>query len=659
MLSLLSSVTVFAQSKNWHDDAVFGMHFDLHASSGDTVLGKSLTHENLREFLLKVKPDWIQCDAKGHPGYTSFPTKVGTPSPGIVKDALRIHRDVTKELGIKLGVHYSGVWDIVAVEKHPQWQCRNAKGEPYGNTCLLSDYQKELEIPQMLEMVRDYDIDGFWVDGECWALNLCYCDRCRAEFNKRTGIETPPTDKNDPNWYAWSSFHRDLFYEYVERYTKAIHELKPECLVVSNWLYSYGHPSKEIVDTDYISGDLSPIKAIKSAMLEGSFIPNRTKDWDLMVWSFTHTDNGPGQWIIKSPDRLIQECAYISACGGSSMVYDQPQRDGIITNWHADIFAKVSDFIKQRKILRNTQHIKEAVILNDEEWFYNRYNSILIDVNAYPNITGAGQILSELHIPINIAATYMVEDNLDDYGLVVVPEITLNDNFKKKLLNYVSNGGKVILTGSLVYDGFSDFLGVEKIGRYDDSSNFWVATGDRVASFNAPMERVNTTTAKTFRYRMWQQQPGLNESSEPIITINKIGKGFVTGIYTDIFQQFDANQISQYKGLIQDVVKEMGCKFSIRDVQAPSYVHVIAREKPGMKIISLMNTGQVKAQMAGDFDTQEVPVVKEVKFSMDLPQKPKSVTLMPSGKNIKSSWKDGVLSVTVKNLHILESVIIK
>src|SRR5208283_5375769 len=92
---------------NWHDNAFFGIHYDLHANAKDTELGRELTPEHLRERLLRTRPDWVQTDCKGHPGYTSWPTSVGSTSPGVVKDSLRIYRDVTRELGIKLGVHYS------------------------------------------------------------------------------------------------------------------------------------------------------------------------------------------------------------------------------------------------------------------------------------------------------------------------------------------------------------------------------------------------------------------------------------------------------------------------------------------------------------------------------------------------------------------------
>ena len=37
---------------NWHEDAFFGMHYDLHAVAEDTELGKELTAVHLRERLV-------------------------------------------------------------------------------------------------------------------------------------------------------------------------------------------------------------------------------------------------------------------------------------------------------------------------------------------------------------------------------------------------------------------------------------------------------------------------------------------------------------------------------------------------------------------------------------------------------------------------------
>jgi hypothetical protein len=181
---------------NWHDNAFFGIHYDLHANAKDTELGRELTPEHLRDRLMRTRPDWVQTDCKGHPGYTSWPTAVGSTSPGVVKDSLRIYRDVTRVLGIKLGVHYSGVFDSRAIELHPEWAQVDAEGKRSPNiTCRLHGYDEQLMIPQMLEIIDKYDVDGFWVDGENWASLPCWCDLCKAEFTRRTGFKEIPTKK--------------------------------------------------------------------------------------------------------------------------------------------------------------------------------------------------------------------------------------------------------------------------------------------------------------------------------------------------------------------------------------------------------------------------------------------------------------------------------
>jgi hypothetical protein len=228
---------------SWHQNVFFGIHSDLHATAYDTELGRELTPELLRERLLRTHPDWVQTDCKGHPGYTSWPTKVGSTSPGVVKDSLRIYRDVTRDLGIRLGVHYSGVLDARAIELHPEWAAVDVAGQRDEQvTCRLHGYAEQLMIPQMMEIIDTYDVDGFWVDGDNWAALPCWCELCRAEFTRRTGVGEVPTKAGQPHWAEWLAFHRDLFVAYVTRYTNAIHARKPGCLSVSNWMYSMFEP---------------------------------------------------------------------------------------------------------------------------------------------------------------------------------------------------------------------------------------------------------------------------------------------------------------------------------------------------------------------------------------------------------------------------------
>ena len=246
-------------AENWHENAFFGLHYDLHPNAGDTELGRETTYEHIRAMLDKVQPDFVQYDCKGHAGYCGYPSKVGSPSPGIVNDALKVWREVTRDMGIPLSIHYSGVWDSRAIELHPEWARKKENGDPdRNNTSRLSAYDEELLIPQLLEVVREYDIDGMWIDGENWASRPDWSEACQKAFTKETGIEEIPKKKTDPHWEEWLAFHRALFAQHVTNYVNAVHGVKPTCMVTSNWMYSVRQPEPMTAPIDYISGDFDP-----------------------------------------------------------------------------------------------------------------------------------------------------------------------------------------------------------------------------------------------------------------------------------------------------------------------------------------------------------------------------------------------------------------
>ena len=98
-------------------DSFFGVHFDLHASEDITDAGKTLTAAMIDTFLLKVRPDFIQIDCKGHPGISSYPTKVGFHVKGFEKDPLKLFRERTEANNVALYMHFSGVWDGKVVKR--------------------------------------------------------------------------------------------------------------------------------------------------------------------------------------------------------------------------------------------------------------------------------------------------------------------------------------------------------------------------------------------------------------------------------------------------------------------------------------------------------------------------------------------------------------
>ncbi|HDY88718.1 MAG TPA: hypothetical protein ENH82_11495, partial [bacterium] len=209
-------------------ESFLGIHFDFHAGDDCTEIGKNVDREMIEYIIDMVKPDYVQTDSKGHRGLTSYPTKVGNPAPGFVRDPLKIWREETAEKGVALYVHHSGVWDNEAVKRHPEWARINEEGKPDDRlTSVYGRYVDGLLIPQLKELCDDYGIDGVWCDGECWATERDYGEDVIKAFQKQTGIKDVPRKPEDPYWFEFTEFCRDGFRNYFNHYVTEMHKHNP------------------------------------------------------------------------------------------------------------------------------------------------------------------------------------------------------------------------------------------------------------------------------------------------------------------------------------------------------------------------------------------------------------------------------------------------
>jgi len=656
--------------RNWHLDVFFGLHYDLHAGPDDTELGAALTNEHLRAELAKVRPDWVQCDCKGHPGYTSWPTEVGTTSPGVVNDALRIHRDVTRELGIPLVMHYSGVWDSRAIELHPDWACIGPEGAATGKegfvtggTCNLSPYTDELMIPQLLELIDKYDVDGFWVDGENWATKACYCERCKAQFTAETGITAIPASPTEPHWMAWANFHRRNFEEHVRKYTDAVHARKPSCLVCSNWMYTVGQPEEINVPVDYLSGDFAWVWSTGSAILEGRFMDSRGLSWNLMAWGFTTAEQQMGGWTFKPVAHLCQEAACVISLGGAIQIYNNPQRSGHLTGWHQDIMAEVARFARVRQPwCQETESVPQVAILHAASHFYANNGDVLMAVwgNGHQPVVGALHALLENHCQVDILSEQALCERIGEYKLVVVPEQTnLPDAVKQALAAYVRAGGKVLLSGVNVATDFPELAGVKAAGDPKEGY-FYLPVGRETTTVKGPWQPVALDGALMLLQVMKEQDPAFaaNLTNDYAATLHTFGDGRVLAVHSGIFANFGATHYSRMRTLVGEWVQALAPDFLVT-LDAPARVHLVLRRQGERLIAHLVNLGTAHPTAPGQVMIDEVPPAGPLTLRVNLAACPSAVYLAPSMENLTWDWRDGQLTVHVTSIGIMDSVVIE
>ena len=394
-------------SGKWHGDRFyFGLHYDLHAGAKDIELGTRCGEAELAPMLELMAPDFVQTDCKGHPGYTSWFSKVAEASvpPGLTHDALQQWRAATRALGLPLHCHYSGIWDKAAGARHPEWCVVAADGTragaPFGQNagaptgekmCPRSAYADKLMIPQLLELIDRYGVDGFWVDGDLWAVEPCYCAKCRRAWTRQTGLAEPPIKEDDPAWPRWWNFTRESFYAYVKRYCDAVHRRKPGVLVCSNWLQTFKNPGAPVVPTDWISGDNAWVWGLDGSRCEARFLSTRGKPWDIMLWNF-YCSHGMGMpdspWTVKPPEMLMQEAAVLLSFGGNVQIYEHPPvRDGRLIDWRQRRLAEVSAFVKARRaVCQHTVTLPQIAVLHSEHHLFAdvRGKNLMWNVDVAP-----------------------------------------------------------------------------------------------------------------------------------------------------------------------------------------------------------------------------------------------------------------------------------
>jgi alpha-L-fucosidase len=661
---------------NWHDTAFLGLHYDLHARASDPGLNAKLTAEHLRAQLEKVKPDWVQCDAKGHPGYASYPTQLGNAAPGLAQDALRIWRDVTRDLGIRLGVHYSGVWDTLAIARHPDWARVDEHGERDANsTCRLSGYERDLMVPQLLELVVDYGVDGFWVDGDNWAAKPCWCERCTTEFFRRTGHGAPGAP-GEPHWDAWLAFHRDLFEEYVTRYASAVHAANPACTVCSSWMYSVRQPDAVRAPVDYLSGDYDYSWGSVRASSEARVLGAKGLSWDLMAWTFTKpgtmAPEVPGlPYTRKSALHLQQEVSEVLALGGAIMLYDQPRRDGRIVGWQQDLLAEVGAYCRERQaVCFGTQSLSEAAVLHLPDPVY-RHNDPLFN-NAPLPMEGALHALLETQISTDIlTADLALEDGrLEGYRLLVVPDVltALDSALLARLEGFAARGGVVLLSGEALSVHHAAFVGADAAGDAygvpnPSSDPFWDAVFLRVDRRAVPVAgpwrsvKAHANTA-VWQTRLRGPEIALDDTQEPIVTARRVGLGTVVAAHGALFDNCVRGHYPDLRRWIGALIARANPGFAL-EVRAPARLEVVHRGRDGAQFVNFINRGAGEALHPTRVIVEELPPVLDVRVRLRCGQPPTTVSLEPRGRALTWHFEDGVLEVAVPRVDIHEILVLR
>ena len=649
---MLMAISVFSQTQQRQlrrAESFFGFHFDFHANPDDKEIGKTLTAGMIDTLLDLTKPDFIQVDCKGHAGYSSYPTKAGSPLKSYTQDILKLFREVTAKHNVALYVHYSGVWDQRAIQLHPWWGIVRAdRSRDSLKTSFFSGYLDSLLIPQMNELNDVYHVNVAWVDGDSWAAEPDYSAPLVREFAAMTGIATAPVSRNDPDFKTFLEFNRDIFKRHIRKYIDAVHAHNPAFEITSNWAYSSLMPEPVEVNVDYLSGDVAGQNCVNNAAFQARCLALQGKPWDLMAWSFGNAAKD-GFFVPKTLPHLEQEAAEVMAMGGGFQSYWTQNRDGSLKTWNYPQMADLAKFCRARQpFCQGSQTIPEIAVWYSVHSWKKSFDGIY--AGGTSSLEAVLTLLLDGQHTVDMLMDHQIAARLSKYKLLIIPEWTdIEESLKQTVMTYVRNGGSVLVIGGNAVGEFRSDLGATFVGA-PKTVPFYIGYSDDLCGIKSPWQPVIANAETKTIGSCYSVCDSRYPMGNPVGTIARVGKGLLAGFYVDIGKAYYSNQSPTYRKLIDDVINQIVPQAIVR-VTGSENIHMVLRRKGPATMVHLINTGGSHFNNRV-FTYDEVTPLGPIRVQVRQEHNPSIVRMQPGATDLDHKYAEGVLTIIVPKLDI-------
>lgn len=627
-------------------ESFFGIHFDFHAAPGD-IVPTVYCPEAFEAMLDQVKPDYVQCDTKGHPGLSSYPTKVGNRATQVREDILKMLRSITKKRGIPLYGHHSSVYDAKVCADYPQWAAVLPSGEPNEKfLSVFSPYADEILIPQLKELAGEYGLDGVWLDGDCWGARVDYSTWAVSAYKEKYGAEPPRPE--DENFEDYRQFCRQGFLNYVNHYTTEVQKEYPAFEVVSNWIYSRNMPGRMTTPVSCLSGDLDSRDALASGRIHGRIFEARGLPWDLMGWGFNlqpepATCSGHNH-TLKGRDQHLQEAAAVLALGGGYQFYNlQYGNGGTLQKWAIPIWKDTAEFCRERNICHRGRLMPQVGVL-----LPNQPNPTTSD-NCYSLNDSARSlgswvcVLQESGLSCSVVFEH---DDFSRYPVLVAPNsAAYSPDAIDALTAYVLGGGKLIIDGGST-EHLQALTGIVKKSEEENRLVFLEGDG-RLAAARIPFKTFESISAQPVSHCYTENI--FEAPSLPSAYLNSVGAGKVCALTFPIKPFYDLNRASPLYSFVRKLMDAVEFVPYV-SVSGSNYAEITVLTKEDCTLVNLLNrAGESQVPAVRCYD--EVPCIGPLTVTIR-DKTVTSVTQIPGNVSLPMTPVEDGFQVTVDRLHI-------
>ncbi len=443
------------------------VHLDFHTSEHIPGIGADFSKAQWQAALKEGHLNAINIFAKGHHGWSYYPTEIGSIHPHLDFDLLGAQIEGCHEIGVECPIYYTVGWSVHDAETHPEWCARRKdggfiwKGDPAaapddayppGNWKLLcpsGEYHEHMKA-QVAEICERYDVDGFWFD-IYQVQHGCWCERCRASMAAQ-GVDMEDDE-------AVVAHFAGVYKAHMAELRAVIAEHHPQATVFFNGTTAFGrgnqrygthiyntHQDLEDLPTGWGGYDKFPLRS-KYYLGEGYQIC-------AMSGKF-HTSWGEFGGF-KHPDAITYEAASMIAFGSACNFGDQLHPTGLMD-------------------MQTYGNIGAAMAYVEEIEAYGPGGVPVSDLGLwYTGNTQADSGVSKMLLERQRDFVVARADNLAGLQTVIIPsEPCLTPDHVTALEAFVAEGGSLVVLGAgalardgsgFVLDVGADYVGP---GRYD------------------------------------------------------------------------------------------------------------------------------------------------------------------------------------------------
>lgn len=627
------------------------------------------------EYLANLKRARIQSAMiylQNHNGHCYFPTKVGHVHKAFATGENRIKRFIDRCHEEKIDVigYYSLIYNTYEEERHPEWKLVQAdgtsshdRGGRYGLLCPNNPEYREFTKVQIKELLDYFDVDGMFYDMLFYP-NVCHCDYCKRRLKEETGIDgIPATDWSDPNFRIFNHQRCIWMGEFAAFATNYTKELRPGMTVEHNYASSVASStescSTELVNDacDYTGGDL--YGSLYNHTFAAKYYRGVTRNQPYEYMTCRCDNNLTHHTVTKGEGHLGTEIMLNVANHAATLVIDAIDPRGTMDKRVYDRIGRIFEREMAYEPYMNGTPLSDVGVLYFTE---GKYRIPGQDYDNKSATVAACTALAEGNVLFDVLAGNRAD--LSGFKYILAPAIAGADEaLVERLVNFVNEGGSLYFSGGECPELVKRFFGCDCLGLSEYTRSYIAPKagykrifGDFNADYPLPLQyRIPLISKASPEYTVaYVTYPYTLPTERKFASIHSNPPGVATRIPAVLDRAYGRGRVifsaapiesddrNAFKTIFLNIVKELlPMKNRLLTSSAPKQVELLAYERDGRLQLNAVNL------LAGE---ERLPVVP-FRVNVKLDKKPTALKRVPDGKDIAFSYKDGVLSFTVRGLR--------